>query len=102
MSGKLTRRVALWILILTGLAFVGYTWLGYSQFKPMIIGAITFTGIYLFVGVMEIIGALFGYKKTLSTRWKHWAQQHPVLSWSALGLFWVAMTALVIHLGVYW
>jgi len=100
--GSLIRRVALWVLIIAGLAFVGLNWYGYHQFNYMIIPAITFTGIYLFVGVMEIIGKLFGYKETLSTRWKHWARLKPVLSWTALGLFWVAMTALVIHLGVYW
>ena len=101
-AGKLARFWSLIVLILTGAGFVGLNWLGYYQFKPMIIPALAFTSIYILVLIFEVIGALFGYKKTLSTRWKHWATQHPVLSWTALGLFWIAMTALVIHLGVYW
>lgn len=102
MNGKQIRAWSLGVVITAGLAFCGLTWLGYAQFKPMIMGAIMFSGIYIFVLIMEAIGAFFGYKKTVSTRWKHWATNHPVLSWTALGLFWIAMTALIVHLGVYW
>ena len=102
MDGTLIRKISLVILIITGAAFCGLCWYGYSLFKPMIIPALAFTTIYVTVLIYELIGAMFGYKKTLSTRWKHWAEDHPVLSWVALILFWVAMTALIIHLGVYW
>ncbi len=100
--GKVTRAVSLVILIITGAAFCAMCWYGYSQFRPMIIPALAFTTIYAVVLIYELIGALFGYKKTLSTRWKHWASDNPVLSWVALGLFWVAMTSLIVHLGVFW
>ena len=100
--GKFIRSTSLVILMASAAVFCGLCWFAVSQKSYMIIPAVGFTGVYIwFIGV-EIWGALTGYKKTLSTRWKHWATEYPTLSWVALGLFWVAMTALVIHLGVYW
>lgn len=102
MDGKIIRTVSLIILMASGALFCVLCWVGFSQNSYMIVPAVGFTGVYVWFIIMEIWGALTGYKKTLSTRWKHWATLHPVLSWVALGLFWIAMTALVIHLGVYW
>jgi len=102
MNGKIIRATSLIALIITGLAFCIINWIAFFQASYMIIPAVAFTVIYIWVLIMEIIGATTGYKKTLSTRWKHWAEKNPILSWTALGLFWVAMTALVVHLGWYY
>jgi len=102
MSGKLIRRISLWFVILCGLGFVVLLWIGYRQFKPMIVPAVIFTTLYIVVLIGEVWGATTGVKKTLSTRYKEWTQENQALSWIALGLFWTAMSALVIHLGVFW
>ena len=100
--GSLIRKISLVILMVSGVVFCVLLWIGYSHRDYMIVPAVGFTGVYIWFIAMEIWGALTGYKKTLSTRYKHWTTEHPVMSWIALGLFWLAMTALVVHLGVYW
>lgn len=39
-------------------------------------------------------------RKTISTRWKEWAEKEPVWAYSALSCFALSMTGLVMHLGV--
>ncbi len=105
MTGKLIRAVSLIFVIVFGAIFCGLCWYGFALFPPMIIPAIAFTGIYLWVLAMEVAGVLFGYKRTLSTRWNHFAAQsrkNAIISWLALISFFIAMGALVPHLGVYW
>ena len=105
MSGKLWRKASLVVLIITGAAFCGMCWWGYFIFPPMIIPALAFTTIYIVVLIYEVIGAMFGYKKTLSTRYKHFLQGSTMNKWIGFGgliLFWIAMTALCVHLGVFW
>jgi len=101
-TGKMIRRVSLIILMVSGVAFCVLLWIGYGHQKYMIVPAVGFTGVYVWFIIMEIWGVLFGVKKTLSTRFKHWATEHPVMAWISLGLFLLAMTSLTIHLGVYW
>ena len=100
--GKLIRAISLVIVIVFGAIFVAINWIAFIQNKFMIVPAVCFSGIYAWVLGCEVWGAVSGYKKTLSTRWNHWAKEHPVLSWAALISFAIAMVALVPHLGVYW
>jgi len=105
MTGKLIRSLSLVVLIITALAFCVLLWIAYATYPFMLVPAVGFTGIYVWVLLVELWGALVnvgGEKDTLSTRFKHWAMKHPVMAWISLGLFWIAMTALVVHLGVYW
>ena len=101
MSGKLIRAISLIFVIVFGAMFCASMWVGYSQEEYMIVPAVGFTGIYVWVLACEVWGALFGYKKTLSTRFNHWAKKHPTLAWFSLICFAIAMLALVPHLGVY-
>jgi hypothetical protein len=39
-------------------------------------------------------------KKTISTRWKEWAQKEPFWAYTCLASFLLAMIGLTIHLGV--
>jgi len=41
-----------------------------------------------------------GKHKTISTRWKEWAQKEPIWAYSALACFALSMAGLCIHLGV--
>ena len=41
-----------------------------------------------------------GKHKTISTRWREWAQKEPVWAYSALTCFALSMAGLVMHLGV--
>lgn len=105
MSGRLIRQLSLIVLIITGAAFCGLCWWAMAIFKPMWIPAACFTTIYVVVLIYELIGAMFGYKKTLSTRYKHFLQgstKNKIIGFGGLALFWIAMTALVVHLGVFW
>ena len=111
MTGKFIRRASLIVLIITGAAFCGICWWGVAVwkteqgFRPMIVPAVGFTGTYLWFLAVEVWGALTGYKKTLSTRYKHFLQQNTKFQWVGLIgllLFWIAMTALCVHLGVFW
>lgn len=100
---KWVRQISLVVVIVFGAAFCGILWYATAkQASFMWIPAAGFTTIYIVVLIYEIIGALTGYKKTLSTRYNHWAKEHPVLAWVALACFIIAMIALVPHLGVYW
>ena len=38
--------------------------------------------------------------KTISTRWKEWAEEEPFWAYTALACFALAMTGLTIHLGI--
>lgn len=102
MNGKLVRSISLVIVIVSGLAFCAVLWLGFAQDHNMIVPAVAFTVIYAWILICEIWGATTGVKLTLSTRYKHWASEHPVLSWVCLALFWIAMSSLCVHLGVFW
>lgn len=102
MTGKLIRAVSLVFVIVFGAIFCVILWIGFKQESYMIVPAVAFTGIYIWILLCEVWGALFGYKKTLSTRFNHWAKKHPVLAWAALISFFIAMSALLPHLGVYW
>ena len=102
MNGKLIRAISLIPVIVLGGAFCAFLWIGYKQVSYMIVPAVAFTGIYIWILITEVWGATTGVKKTLSTRFNHWVKLHPVLGISSLILFWLAMTALVIHLGWAW
>lgn len=102
MSGKLARAISLIVVIITGIAFCTLLWIGVHQEAYMIVPAVCFTGIYAWVLINEVWGATTGERITLSTRWKHWAAEHPVLSWTAIGLLWICILALGIHLGIFW
>ena len=39
-------------------------------------------------------------RKTISTRWKEWAEKEPFWAYSALASFALAMAGLVVHLGI--
>lgn len=101
MTGKLIRAASLIVVIVFGAIFCAILWIGFKQESYMIVPAVAFTGIYIWILITEVWGALTGYKKTLSTRYNHWAKKHPVLAWTALICFAIAMLALVPHLGVY-
>lgn len=102
MTGKFVRALTLVVLMATGAIFCAILWVGVKQVSYMIVPAVGFTGVYTWFIIMEIWGVLTGVKKTLSTRFNHWVKEHPVLGITSLTLFWLAMTALVIHLGFAW
>lgn len=49
------------------------------------------------VAIVEIASYLAG-KKTISTRWKEWAEAHPVWAYSALFSMAIAFLGLIVHL----
>ena len=102
MTGKMIRAVSLVVVIVFGAIFCVLLWVGYAQEKYMLVPAVAFTGIYVWILLCEVWGALTGYKKTLSTRFNHWAKIHPILAWASLISFFIAMAALIPHLGVFW
>lgn len=97
MSGKLIRAIALIFVIVFGAIFCGILWVGFSQEFYMIVPAVCFTGIYLWVLGCEVWGALWGYKKTVSTRITHWIKAYPLWGFLAMLTFAISMLALPIH-----
>jgi hypothetical protein len=102
MSGKLIRSISLVFVIVFGAIFCICMWIGYKQESYMIVPAVAFTGIYVWILLCELWGAFTGYKKTLSTRYTHWTKNHKWLSLFAIISFVIAMIALAPHLWVYW
>jgi magnesium-transporting ATPase (P-type) len=113
-NGRIIRKVSLVIVIVAAGIFCAICWWGVALWevekdghsvRPMIIPAIGFTGTYVWFLLVELWGALTGYKKTLSTRYKHFLQQKP--EWAVIGIvgltaFLIAMVSLYVHLAVFW
>jgi len=98
---SLLRKIFLVITIVTGAGFCAILWVGYAQVgEQMLLPAIMFTAIYVLVLIFEVVAALIGYKKTISTRITHWAEKNLLLAWSGLILFAISMLSLVFHLGI--
>lgn len=59
-------------------------------------------GIFVIIGVAvtEILSYMNG-KKTISTRWKEWAEAHPGTAYSALALMAASFLGLIVHLAVW-
>lgn len=102
-NGKTIRRVSLYFVIIFGGAFCGILW--YATFKQasyMWVPAACFTSLYALVLIFEVIGAMTGYKKTLSTRYNHWTKGWFWLSLIATTCFIIAMLALFPHFMAAW
>lgn len=97
----ITRTIALWVLILADsalLAFLyftqNYVWLG------------VFLIITLWIVIAELWGAIIGYtdydgvkrRMTISTNYKRYLQKVGWIGYIPIFLFWLAMTALCVHL----
>ena len=52
------------------------------------------------VGIVEILSYMNG-KKTISTRWKEWAEANPKAAFSALALMAASFLGLIVHLAVW-
>ena len=101
--GKVVRNISLVFVVVFGAAFCGILW--YATFKQagyMWVPAAGFTTIYAVVLIWEVIGSLTDYKKTLSTRFNHWAKEHPVLAFVSVMCFVIAMFALAPHFLFAW
>lgn len=98
---SLVRRIALFGVIVFGLIFIGIMSWGWIAQKegPMWAAVGMFVWIFISVLAWEVIGVLFGIKKTVSTRYKYWLEKHPKTAWMALSFFFLSMLSLVIHLG---
>ena len=57
-------------------------------------------GVIAGVGIVEILSYMNG-KKTISTRWKEWAEANPGSAYSALALMAASFLGLIVHLAVW-
>ena len=57
-------------------------------------------GVIAGVGIVEILSYAFG-KKTISTRWKEWAQSNPGTAYTVLALMAASFLGLIVHLAVW-
>jgi len=97
---SLVRKVALVLLIIFAVAFIGIMMYGtLAQYGPLWATTGMFAFIFASVLAWEILGSLTGIKKTVSTRYKYWLKKHPKLAWTALSFFILSMLALAVHLG---
>jgi len=96
---SLVRKIALWFTIGFAVPFIVILWIGFTQFSPLWATAGMFTWIVISVLAWEVIGAVTGIKKTVSTRYKYWTEEHPKLAWTALSFFVLSMISLAVHLG---
>lgn len=96
---SLVRKISLVATIVFGIVFCAILWFGFTQYGPLWATAGMFTWIFASVLIWEVIGAVTGIKKTVSTRYKYWLEKHPWLGWGALSMFFLSMLSLVIHLG---
>lgn len=93
--GGITRTIALWTMMIG--AFVAD---GLLYWQGQTVWAIFWSCIICLVIGFEI----FSYatkKKTISTIWKDWAIKDPKWAYITLGILWVALSALCLHLAVW-
>lgn len=93
----ITRTIALYVLILTGLAA---TALCYS--RGQIVWGVFLTIILLLTVAFEVYGRFISKeRKTISSMWKAWAIKEPGWAYTALTLLCLAFNALILHLAVW-
>jgi hypothetical protein len=57
-------------------------------------------GVIAGVAIIEVLSYMNG-KKTISTRWKEWAEANPGTAYSALALMAASFLGLIVHLAVW-
>jgi hypothetical protein len=99
-SGKVIRRTSLILLILFDIVMLLFWWLAGQYVFFWVFVAIT-----LSVLIGELVNVLFFYKKTLSTQAKHTIQaggKKRFYVYAALLFLGLAISSLIVHLGVAW
>lgn len=97
----IARTVGLWVLIIFDLAMLAMLF-----FTNNFIWFGVFLVITLWIALAEIWGMIVGYpdydgvrkKMTISTNYKRYIQKVGWIGYIPLVLFWIAMTALCVHL----
>lgn len=95
--GGYTRTIALWVMILSVIAADTLLWInGQKEW------AIFWVLITALVVVFELYGVFISkQKRTISNMWKAWAQEKPFWAYLTLGILWLGLSALCLHLAVW-